>query len=254
MAQSKAFTLVELPVVRKCETKGFTLIELMVVLALIVLISAVTLPSVTRIFSSGADAMTYNLMSAQLEVARIEALESGAPAGIHAQFADPTANPDLAGAQYSTVITYNDQDGAPEYQKFTQAPGYVPRALPASMAVGEADKFRTGGSWDQISKDDLDGDFTTFSMIFSATGVLVTTVAGQDIGFHAAVDYNGLFSGTTKLWALPAAEPGTTALTIFNYAEARVLALAQRQAYLNESAQYLPVSFYTGMLYLRKGQ
>lgn len=237
------------------QSKAFTLVELMVVLALVVLISVVTLPSVIRIFNSGADAMTYNLMSAQLEGARMRALESGAPAGIHAQLADPTARPDLAGAQYSTVITYNDQTGVPEYQKFTQAPGYVPRALPGSMAVGEADKFRTGGNWDQISKDDLDGDFTTFSMIFSATGVLVTTVAGLNIDFHADVGYNGLFSGTdTKLWELPAAEPGTTALTIFNYAEASLLTPAQRQAYLNESAQYLPVSFYTGMLYLRKGQ
>jgi len=236
------------------QSKGFTLVELMVVLALIMLISAVTLPSVARIFSSGADAMTYNLMSAQLEAARMHALESSTPAGMHAQLADPTARPELAGAQYSTVITYNDQTGVPEYQKFTQAPGYVPRAMPGSMAVGDADNFRTGESWNPLDDAQL-ADFTTFSMVFSATGVLVTTVAGQDIDFHWAAEYNGLFSGTTtKLWDPPAAETGTSALTIFNYAEASVLTPAQRQDFLNESAQYLPVNSYTGMLYLRKGQ
>ncbi|MBL7133291.1 MAG: hypothetical protein ISS78_04280, partial [Phycisphaerae bacterium] len=85
-------------------TVGFTLIELMVVLVLVMLISAIALPSVARIFDSGADAMAYNLISAQLESARMYALENGTPAGIHVQLADPAENPDLEGVQYVTVI------------------------------------------------------------------------------------------------------------------------------------------------------
>ena len=47
---------------------------------------------------------------------------------------------------------------------------------------------------------------------------------------------------------------GITALTIFNYEKASALTPPQRQDFLNESAQYPPVNFYTGMFYLRRDQ
>ncbi len=315
--------------------EGFTLVELMVVLALIVLISAVTLPSVARMFESGADAMTYNQTSAHLEAGRGYALESGRPAGIHVQLADPVTNPDLEGVQYITVIgrgsattqiaTGTATDGGADYLvhsgaswesmddtalngyllelpstdekltivskagdtltvaqnwvyppddtsvyniidpvlRFSQAAGHTPQPMPGSMAIGDATNFSSSGNWQTITDEELTGIgltsgdrcFTRFSMIFTSTGVLVRTVGGDEVKFKISGD--GLFSGATKLWQpLPEneSEEGSTALTIFNYGYVRTLTFAQRQTHLNEAAQYLPINFYTGMLYLRKGQ
>ena len=312
--------------------EGFTLVELMVVLALIVLISAITLPSVARMFESGADAMTYNQVAAHLEAGRGYALESGKPAGIHVQLADAVANPRLEGVQYITVVgrgtgtveissgtatgggtnTLQDTgaswnpDGCVDFvvkmtgsgeertivsntpdtltvsqdwdfppvngdgytitdpvARFSQAPGHTPHPMPGSKAVGDAANFSTGGNWQTISDAQLTGIglsagercFTRFSMIFTSTGVLVRTLGGDKVKFTTSG--NGLFSGTTQLWApLPEnqSEEGTTALTIFDYGYVRTLTPAERQTHLNQAAQYLPINFYTGTLYLRKGQ
>lgn len=323
---------------RACEPprrpEGFTLVELLVVLALVMLISVIALPSVARIFDSGADAMAHNQISAQLEVARVYALENSKPAGIHVQLADPVTHPDLEGVQYVTVIVRDENidsgtatagaattltdtaktwtpgdmddyiveitagtgtgqsrtiqsntstqltvtaawtpplpDATSQYAitdpvlTFAQAAGHVPRRLPRSMAIGDAENFTTGGNWQQITDQQLTGVglaggercFTRFSMIFASTGVLIRTIDGQNIKFKKYG--NGLFSGATKLWEPPAADDeqmGITALTIFNYEELKAITdPVQRQAYLNESAQYLPVNFYTGMFYLRTGQ
>ena len=322
---------------RACEPprrpEGFTLVELLVVLALVMLISVIALPSVARIFDSGADAMAYNQMSAQLEAARVYALENSKPAGIHLQLADPVANPDLEGVQFVTVIARDENidngtaqsgtattltdnskswtpgdmddyvveitagtgtgqsrtiqsntvdtltvtaawtpplpDASSQYAiidpllTFGQAAGHVPRRLPRSMAIGDAENFTTGGNWQEVTDEELTGIglpggercFTRFSMIFASTGVLIRTIDGQNIKFKKYG--NGLFSGAAKLWEPPAPgdeQMGITALTIFNYEEVSPLSAVERQAYLNESAQYLPVSFYTGMFYLRRGQ
>ena len=91
-------------------------------------------------FEAGADAMSINLLSSQLEAARTRAMSTGKHHGVHIQMIDNTVvgNEALAGMQASTVITQGTTTVA-----FTQAGGYQstaisPRAGQVALAGGTA--------------------------------------------------------------------------------------------------------------------
>jgi len=119
---------------------GFTLLEMMVVIGLVSLMVSMSLPSVIALFNAGADAQAYNLVSAQLTVARARAVVGNTYAGVHVQLADaplietdtaqnPTLlRPELAGVCFSGIITYDPNTGARSFD-LTAAPKRVPGAI-----------------------------------------------------------------------------------------------------------------------------
>ena len=78
---------------------GFTLLEMMVVIGLVSMMVAMSLPSVVALFDAGADAQAYNLITAQLTAARAQAVVGNTYSGIHIQLADALATAEQGVAQ-----------------------------------------------------------------------------------------------------------------------------------------------------------
>ncbi len=235
-------------VLRRRRHAAFTLAELMVVMAIIVLVSAVVLPSINKIFTAGADAMALNLLTGQIDAARTTALDKYKAVGVHCQMVDSSlaANANLANRQFMTVVEY-------AMTGFTQVGGYKPQPVPGSFVIGEATKFRTGSAWANTVAGGLtSGDLTTFSVVFNGEGnAIKRTDTGEPIRF----DPNDLlFKAGNQLWSLPADEEGVSAITVFDYVQGQLLIgdAAKFTAFMNESAQYIPIHMYTGLMYPRK--
>ncbi|RKY25443.1 MAG: hypothetical protein DRP83_06200, partial [Planctomycetota bacterium] len=96
--------------------------------------------------------------------------------------------------------------------------------------------------------------FTTFTIVFSPSGQVVTRVAGGNVVFAPG----GLFTpAATAVWDLntanaAASSTGATAITMFDYRELNLRSAAERIIYLNESGQFLPINVYTGQLFPRE--
>ncbi|MEN6505197.1 MAG: prepilin-type N-terminal cleavage/methylation domain-containing protein [Planctomycetaceae bacterium] len=228
--------------------RAFTLAELMVVMAIIVLVSAVVLPGINKIFTAGADMMALNLLTGQIDAARTTAMDKYKAVGVHCQMADTSlaANANLANRQFMTVVEHS-------LTGFTQTGGYKPQPLPGNYVLGSADEFRNGGVWvNAVANGFTSGDLTTFSIVFNAEGNLIKrTDTGEPIRFDGE---DLLFKAGNQLWSMPPDEEGVSAVTVFDYVQAQLLTsdAAKFTAFMNESAQYLPIHMYTGLMYPRK--
>ncbi|MEN6665088.1 MAG: prepilin-type N-terminal cleavage/methylation domain-containing protein [Phycisphaerae bacterium] len=233
---------------RRRQGRAFSLAELMVVMAIIVLVSAVVLPSINKIFTAGADAMALNLLTGQMDAARTAAMDKYKAVGVHCQMVDTSLadNANLANRQFMTVVEY-------AMTGFTQVAGYKPQPVPGSYVLGEANKFRNGNVWvNSVATGLTTGDLTTFSIVFNAEGNLIKrTDTGEPIRFDPQ---DLLFKAGNQLWALPADEEGVNAITVFDYVQGQLLSSDANKftAFMNESAQYLPIHLYTGLMYPRK--
>ncbi len=270
--------------------KAFTLIELLVVIAIIVLVTGAVLPSVLKVFSAGADAQAYNLLSAQLTAARALAITEGQYAGVHVQLA--AADSRQAGNCYLSVVQYVDINANNAYDpnwRFRVADGFTPRRAPGGFAFGQLNPLNdgTGGevvssSDDRFNPDALDDtsgapsnldDFTTFTILFSPSGDLSKTVNGGPIFFDETRDSNdrenNVFDnftnpgGATYLWdpvvanfPSGAGEGSATAVTMFNYGEFSKITGPNinvgRANYLNGDRRFIAVNVYTGQLFRRE--
>ena len=157
-----------------------------------------------------------------------------------------------------------DPEADPPTNSFTRPDVFTPRRIPGKIAFGKlTDTYISGGvsqGLDDDASDDADlADFTSVTIVFSPAGEVVKQVANQPISFDPS---DGLFGGDSarKVWdhAIANYEPGVSAITLFNYAELRVLVgvdaaetEAKRAEYLNEYGQFLPINVYTGKLFER---
>ena len=235
---------------------GFTLVEMLVVITLIVLVLAISLPSIVTAFTAGADTQAYNLMAAMLNSARATAMVEGSYAAVHCQLSDRDEHDQKS---YLAVLRYDETNDDFEFD-----PADTIAPLPGKIAFGEIsgdylggtddDEFRNLGSGTGFS-DTLRG-FTTFSVAFDSDGQVVKYPNGNTNG--VVISDSNLFgtpsSSNGLLWNDPGGEPGVTAMTIFDYSIVEVMSQSDRQDYLDENGQFLPLNLYTGKFFYRYGQ
>ena len=243
-----------------------------------------------KVFSAGADAQAYNLLSAQLTAARALAITEGQYAGVHVQLA--AANSRQAGNCYLSVVQYVDiniDNGDEPVWQFQIADGFTPRRAPGGFAFGQLNPLNDGtiiifpptdpdkpNEFNPAALDDTSGppsnldDFTTFTILFSPSGDLSKTVDGEPIYFNVTTNMNatelGVFDNDTDpgaatyLWNPNAAnfpggagEGSATAVTMFNYGEfSEITGASDRANYLNGDRQFIAVNVYTGQLFRRE--
>lgn len=222
---------------------GFTLVELIIVIGMMVMLAGIALPSVAQLFRGGAFPRARNVLSTQLAMARAIAVRHRGYAGVHVQPADAVGDDELRNTVWSAIVVDLDGDG-----EFTQRDGDEAARLPGHVgfgALGTPDVL-DGDSYDAAGLSDAGlEDFAGFTIVFSPTGRLVTQVEGHDITFDAAAP---AFSGDSRIWTRPAGEGGAQALTVFDYAQLRVLSPADRAEALNEAGMYIGLNPYNGQL------
>ncbi|MFW6146749.1 MAG: type II secretion system protein [Planctomycetota bacterium] len=230
---------------------AFTLIELLMVIGIIILVAGIALPSVGNILALGSDAQAYNLLAGQIAAARALAIRRATYAGVHVQLVDETAKPDLSDVCYVAVmIAERDPNSGSFVFGGAVEAGYEAERVPGSFwfgqLTGSTNFVNNTGQFRNLG--DLD-DFTTFTVVFSPSGSVVTQVEGDNIQFDPT---DSLFSGSESLWDHGEAddESGTTAVTMFNSADFRMA--GDRANYLNTHGQLIPVNVHTGELFERK--
>jgi type II secretory pathway pseudopilin PulG len=112
---------------------------MLVVIALILLVAGMAMPSIAQLFRSGADAQAYNLVSAQINAARTCAMQNNCFTCLHLQVATGSASPDPQ-TTVGIIFIWN-----PTTAKFglknptTNLPtGFDPQSYPGNYAFGQA--------------------------------------------------------------------------------------------------------------------
>jgi prepilin-type N-terminal cleavage/methylation domain-containing protein len=169
--------------VRYIYRRAFTLTEMLVAISVVAIITAVTIPAIYAVRegwnSSGAD----TLISAALSSAKAIAAKEQKYAGVRFQCVPDPERPGEPGDQYIIFII---QDPSLSAYGFRAANGVAPMKLPVNQGVMDlmvkvdytvptpVDKpGGIGGDIDIATPDQL-RDTTTFSIVFSPSGRLVT--------------------------------------------------------------------------------
>jgi len=160
-------------------TIGFTLVEMLVVVAIVGLLTALTVPNVPGMVRSHKMSAARNLIKSALGQAQAHAAKYQKYAGVRFQFDRDGWE---KGQQYLVLIENNPHpvEGA---NKFTAAPNAKPVALPAGIGLisSEVDSFTLSERNAYLDDDNSDGYLrclngaTTFSIVFSPTGQMVST-------------------------------------------------------------------------------
>lgn len=254
----------------------------MVVISIIVLITATALPTLTSLFTAGADQQAFNVLSAQLSAARALAITKGTYAGVHVQMSDNPdyhIGPNLPRCYAAIIWDDPSTTSGTTANSFDLAPGYQPRPMPGSMAFGRISDYFLSASGDAYDNLDSASEstrkemlrlFTTFTIIFNPAGEVVTYCRdGNSITYpsNSVVFSNpGTTPSDTLLWENFAAgyssstdprkimlQKGVLAVTLFDYKvlEARQAA-GSAEDYLNEYGQFLALNLYTGKFFARE--
>ncbi len=243
----------------RAAAKGFTLIELLVVFAIMAILAAIAIPSISVLMRSGSDAQAYNLISAQLAMARSLAVTEGVPAGVHTQIAATHNNVPSSkhGYCFASIVISNGDATNP---LFDIAEGFAPRQMPGAMALGELTTYfdataATGGTYGTYSNvtDANIPVFCTLTAAFTPTGEPTTDAIpfNPNSPTDTPTAGSGTFdSGNTDayLWnhGLATGKNAVTMFTLFDLNELKTT--GDRADYLNEYGQVLPLNLHTGLL------
>ena len=253
---------------------GFTLIELSVTIAIILMIVAIVVPTMTKLLSSRSQEEAFNLIAAQLTAARAEAIAGNTYAGVHVQLGPKGSKREHV--SYSLVIILppdklnNYVEGSStDKLTFTLAKPFIPQKLPGGTALGKLTStyikdppppppnppagtvVDTQGSYKNLTDTNLEKSFTSLSVIFSPNGTVVEQVKGGNINFESN---DPLFNGSTKLWDFANAnnQRGVMAFTMFNFPKVWKLVGTDRTDFMDQNGQFLPVNMHTGQLFDRQ--
>ena len=163
-----------------------------------------------------------------------------------------------------------------ETQVFGMAPGQTVKQLPGSIAFGELKNPgpASNGTFNPVNNTfingiyddggnpsalDENGDFTSFSVVFTANGMLTGIPGGDTVRISSALvaDINDLrlwdedFANAKDVSGNRNGEPGARLLAQFDYARFKQ-AGADGVDYLNRNAQLLPINIHTGDFILRE--
>jgi type II secretory pathway pseudopilin PulG len=230
-----------------------------VAIGIIALLAGLIVPTFTAAFRSGADEQAYNLVFAQLLMARAAAVRGGTYAGVHFQLADEDDYEDLEDVCFCAVVWDDPADPAgtaPDAaHRMTLHPDATVQRLPGDMVVGKIDASTThdNGKYKALSDSDL-ADFTTFTVVFSPAGKVTRKIRGQNIKMadDGPFSNGGVFDRSTANDG-GAGRLGQNALTLFNIRDlldGRPGA-GDRADYLNANAMVLAVNVHTGQLFPR---
>ncbi|MCK5269169.1 MAG: prepilin-type N-terminal cleavage/methylation domain-containing protein [Sedimentisphaerales bacterium] len=162
----------------KKQQSGFTLIEMLVVVAIIAVLAALSLPNTMGIIRSHRAAATKNLIRNALAQAQAHAAVTQKYAGVRFQF---TKDQWQNNRQYLVLIE-NEPGLVPavggipvrrSYDRFVAIRNAKAAALPVGMGVISQAASGSVGILDDYGVDSVRGE-TTFSIIFSPMGQLVT--------------------------------------------------------------------------------
>ncbi len=248
--------------------RGYTIIELLVVITIIVVLAGVALPNIVAMFSAGAQSAAYNMLAAQITAARACAIQNGTFAALHIQMSitnDPKINPGC----YVSVMIYDRT-----YGNFGLAPGYTPRRMPGTMAIGEISGdfviLPGGTGYQNLTNNDLD-DFREMTIVFSPTGSIVNSIGTGGIvlaTYDPANRRTSLFenpadpsanlvglwddpSDPTVGWNSTSPESGISAVVLFDNTVLKNAPEADRPALLEKIGRIAPINVYTGQLFDR---
>ncbi len=150
---------------KKQQQSGFTLIEILVVVAIIAVLVTLSLPNTMGIIRSHRAAATKNLIRNALAQAQAHAAVTQKYAGVRFQF---TKDQWQNNRQYLVLIE-NETTGS----DFVAIRNAKAAALPVGMGVISQTASLSGAIPDNLTQFSVMGE-TTFSIIFSPTGQLVT--------------------------------------------------------------------------------
>ena len=248
---------------RRGRPRGFTLVELLVTITLVAIVLGVTIPSVAKLFASGATAQASNMLTAQLSIARMLAITEGTYAGVHVQLSDRADSEDC----YLAVLW--DDPTTPDDHSLSLPKGQQPKKVPSGAAF--ADLATVNDAIDSPGMLDEDGleDLTTFTVLFDSTGVMVCYVRPtgsqtepQPISL-ADPDDSEIFVAdgagpidvddpeapeAKKLWERPEDEKGATAVVPIEFAKLKSRSGTDARAdYLEDSrSARIILNFCTG--------
>ena len=166
---------------RPCRSSGLTLTEMTMVIAVVALLTVLSLPAVRSFFASLANSGNARpMISAALASARAIAAKEQRYAGIRFQTAyDPSKGP-LDAPQYMIFIVNDTAIGPGEQGNLgcRAVEGLEPMKLPSNVGVmdlhlGSSSNDQVISSEDQIKNDFQFVDATTFSILFSPSGKMV---------------------------------------------------------------------------------
>ena len=239
---------------------AFTLVEMLVVILVISIVAAIAIPTAVGLFTAGADNQAYNMLSAQMTAARSYAIRNSTYTLVHVQVADPAAfNGSMEDKTYMMLMRYDrDSTFMPGVGIFSPVPDADPLPVPGKIAFGNLQTpYVAGNAYADLDDAALAG-FTTFNIVFSPSGTVVTAVDGKPIIINPT---HSLFTGPAgkKLWNPDLVwddvnkkplhgQIGTTGVTLFDYTKIAPLSPAERKTYLNDNGQFLAINMYTGQL------
>ena len=149
---------------------GFTLVEMLVVVAIVALVAAMAMPGFTEMIRSNKTGTARNSIRTALAAAQAHAAKTQKYAGVRFQF---DRNGWQKGKQYIVLI---EKVGS-EIREFNPVANTKPVALPSGIAVIgndlDVDENYTVDDADLDTDDDV-LDATTFSIVFSPAGQLVS--------------------------------------------------------------------------------